>query len=932
MSIDELKLQDATVEPSEAEAARAADDAPLDPVFLTAAAFLATAAAAWTVGGLFAGVMPRIVALVAAAIGAAMPGLSPRTKRPVLWQSLTLPVIAIFALVLATVGGVSQDGLGQAVRDAIGGGGPSGEAIPFDAGWRLLIVLFIGMLGAAASAIAVSTGRARLAVLVPVPAMILATLVQPKGATLIAGIPAMALVLGALAAAYGVELSSEGASSGKFETRRLGRGVVAMAGVSLFLFGISQAGFLFPIPDRERVIPPQLPPVVPPAADRELFTVEAPHSGPWRLGVLDVYDGRAWRLPPYDPARFEPLGVGGTVPRARSSEETVDVTFNISGLSGPVLPSPANPSRVTAADATYDPRTQMLRIPGRKVEAGSSYTVTGPRAPTGKELSDAPTPSEAMAEFMAVPAPPAEVTALLADAPEAPLWDRLQFARTHYYRRVIASGSGQPTAVPPQRVGAMLTGKPASPYELTAAEALLARWVGVPSRIGYGFFEGDRKGRTFSVRPRHAATWLEVHFEGLGWVPVVGVPPRAQSSLDTNRDRNPRIQPTEQLALVLYVPVQLQSIRLLYVIARFWVLVSLPFIVFALLLWSFYPGALKMARSARRRRWARKAGDRARIAVAYAELRDVATDLNIGESTMTPFEFSAVVASDDELAELTWLVSRALWGDLQRDLRPEDVEAAETMARSVSKRLRRAQPGPTRLLAVSSRASLRDPYTREVPGIWVPKRRSRRRTLMRAVKRAARSLRRRLRIGVTMLALLSLIACGSGADLGRSDDPSLPARIVPEQIGDVAFRHEPAVEKRLAEAGEESLIEAARVHTFLQDGTVQGYLEVGAFRPGARATQREVRRGVINGIGGASFRLTRAGSLRLYVARAETRDFVLWFAPDGSYFELLVARRSFGDPVELLARILEFQGNRVGSIDGGRRTIAPADPRRGLPT
>src|SRR3546814_6278242 len=37
----------------------------------------------------------------------------------------------------------------------------------------------------------------------------------------------------------------------------------------------------------------------------------------------------------------------------------------------------------------------------------------------------------------------------------------------------------------------------------------------------------------------------------------------------------------------------------------------------------------------------------------------------------------ALVEKDAEHDELAWLVTRTLWGDLARDIRPDDVEAAE---------------------------------------------------------------------------------------------------------------------------------------------------------------------------------------------------------------------------------------------------------------
>ena len=54
----------------------------------------------------------------------------------------------------------------------------------------------------------------------------------------------------------------------------------------------------------------------------------------------------------------------------------------------------------------------------------------------------------------------------------------------HLLDRQVLDCDGQPVA----KVDDMLNGGEATPYQITAAEALLARWAGVPSRPG-GVFQ-----------------------------------------------------------------------------------------------------------------------------------------------------------------------------------------------------------------------------------------------------------------------------------------------------------------------------------------------------------------------------------------------------------------------------------------------------------
>ena len=56
------------------------------------------------------------------------------------------------------------------------------------------------------------------------------------------------------------------------------------------------------------------------------------------------------------------------------------------------------------------------------------------------------------------------------------------------------------------------------------------------------------------------------------------------------------------------------------------------------------------------------------MAVAYCELRDRMIDLALPGRGTTPLELVELVEEDEEHAELAWLVTRGLWGDLRSGL------------------------------------------------------------------------------------------------------------------------------------------------------------------------------------------------------------------------------------------------------------------------
>jgi hypothetical protein len=921
------------------------------------AALLAGASAGWMAAGVFGGGAARAVAVLGAAAGAFLVALSYRTPRPATVQYLALPAAVLVAGAVVVVDSGTSADLVRLVTDALFSGGIGQPPVPFDPGWRFLLTLLTMLLTSGAAAVAIGYARPNLAVALPVPLVFATALVQPAEVETVSTVVAFVLVIAGLAVAYGVELAASGVSSGRFELTRLLRGAGALAVLAVGLVVLANAAsFLLPEARDEQVVPPQRPPAAPPQPDRPLFAVETDRPLPWRLGVLDVYEDGAWKTPPFDPARFVELPASADdIPgETGSTEETVTVTFSTEEIGGRTLPTLAGPHEIVLESGSgaieFDPRTQTLRW-GERIPEGVTYRIVASTPPTTEELSSAPPPGPEMDPFLEVPAPPPAVRELLAGAPTTNHFERLQFVRQAFYERVLAAGAGEPVDVPPARVEEILDGQEATPYEITAAEALLARWAGVPSRLGFGYFGGEplEDGR-LEVRPKHGSTYLEVWFEGEGWTPIVGKPPRAKSSFtDAEKNEDPAVRPTDELALITYVPVRLESITLLFEVVRFYLLQLLPVALALVLAIAFYPGLLRLLRRVRRSRWARTHGPAGRIVVAYSELRDLAWDLNIGQQSDTPLEFVEALAPDDEHGELAWLVTRGLWGDLRRDLGEDDAALAEEMAASVARRLRGAQTLVTRILAVSSRASLREPWSDELPNAWWrPRLRERVRRIVRPARRALaqavgsldpRRLRRRPtgRAATTVLPFLvlalSLFGCAEPLDLRAAADPStLPDPAVPTSIDDIEFQREPTAETAFEEGGDAALVTTGQVWSVRRDDAIEASLQIAAVRPGLVGRADEVRRGILSSLGGGRFEPIRLGEERVYVLESVEQRMLLWFAPDGSYYELLVARKSFDDAVPLFEALLAFQrGADVAGLDDIRR-VEPPDPRRGFPT
>jgi len=453
--------------------------------------------------------------------------------------------------------------------------------------------------------------------------------------------------------------------------------------------------------------------------DRVLFSVESALSGPWRVGSLDVYDGKDWRLPAFSESRLADVPRDGVVNHDLSPG--VRATFTIAGLGGTVLPGLPNTVGVVAEGPklAYDNRSGALRVAQGQVQAGLKYTVAAAALPNVEDLRNITEPNPPdMARFTDVPAPPPAVADLLERAPKSSKWDEFDFLRTYVLSNVTATGTGTPKSVPPERIQDMLAGsKEGTPYEIVAAQAVLARWAGIPSRIGYGFDGGEAAENHLEVRPKNGASFPEVFFPKYGWLPVIGTPTKAKPTVGSDpatQRQDPNVLPSDDIQIGLFVPVLVPPKSPLPEEIRRTVLIAVPLALLLFLLYVTWPGVRKAWVRGRRRTAARAAGPRARIALAYAEWRDLGTDYGYRHDTDTPLMYLDRFVEDPEHTELAWLVTRSLWGDLQDSLTPELATMAEELSRAMRRRLGQAHPAPVRAIGVVSRLSLRHPYAPEL--------------------------------------------------------------------------------------------------------------------------------------------------------------------------------------------------------------------------
>ncbi len=700
-------------------------------------AALTTLGAAFLVGGMFTGFTARAYAGVGGLIGVILAVWAARaTKRETLIQAISLVGILLVGLVALVFGGGfgNLTNMSEVLGDAVSNARLTRPPVFFDTGWRAILPWTIGLVGYTAAWVGSIGRRPALGILIPIPVIAFSAIAQPPEAQVPAGIVAFATFTIALAVIYRADRGEGEGVSTSFEIKRAAKSSPYVVGGIVALVLLSQTGFLFPDPLYDPTQRAQLPQAVSleSVRDRVLFETQGDFTGPWRTGILSVYDGEAWRLPPYSESDFTPAPDSGLLGEVFNNPVPPDVraSVTVQGLEGVVLPLPARMHGIRAVDApqlVVDPLAETVRVDVGQVESGLRYDAVFSLLPTEDALrvaGDVRDP-EFFADWTDTGGrdAPDSVLELLAQAPRDNLWDRLDFMRKQLLDTVTATGQGLPTEVPPEKVDDMLAGtQEGTPYEIVAAQALIARWTGVPARIGYGFDGGKEVGSVREFRPLHGSAWLEVYFQDSGWFPVTGLPKKAKQSLgsdDTQRDAE--ILPSDDIAVQLFIPLRQTPSALFFKQAQKVVLLVLPILAFLGLIWLLWPVVYKARRTSRRRQWALGHGPAARIAVAYTELRDLATDLGVGDPYATPLQYVDRTVEDEEHRELAWLVTRTLWGDLRHRITDNEVYASEELSRALRRRIFEAQPFTIRGISFVSRLSLRDPYAPELLSPPVPK-------------------------------------------------------------------------------------------------------------------------------------------------------------------------------------------------------------------
>lgn len=255
----------------------------------------------------------------------------------------------------------------------------------------------------------------------------------------------------------------------------------------------------------------------------EVFQVQSDHPSYWRMVALDSFDG--------DTGTWEPVADAGAVIASDSQVPGVSgapggepstQTFTISSdLGYPWLAVPPDPLTVHVDhELTWHAASSSLEL-DEYPDAGETYSVTSTAAsPTAADLRAVGTADEADIDLKLPPIPStvAAKARLWTSGFDNPydkvmaIWQHLAHGDFHYRVDVPYEDDAQSLAD-------FLVKKQGFCQQFASLMAVMLRELDIPARVAFGFNQGTPLGDgVYSIRTRNLHSWVEVPFQGYGWL------------------------------------------------------------------------------------------------------------------------------------------------------------------------------------------------------------------------------------------------------------------------------------------------------------------------------------------------------------------------------------------------------------------------------
>lgn len=239
--------------------------------------------------------------------------------------------------------------------------------------------------------------------------------------------------------------------------------------------------------------------------------IESPEPSRWRLGGYDRYTGDGWARD----GEPEPLSAGGSDSRYEIQVETLRPFRSLATVWRPTS---------AAVDGEVSVTDQGGFVVGEPLEPNETYTTStsGPPSRSAARTATGVAPADIQDRYTQLPSTTPnrltektdEITAG-ADTPyEAAVTVERWLQENKEYS--LDAGHDRGNDVATEFVFEMDAGY--CQYFATAMTAML-RTQDIPTRYVTGYTPGERVGEnTYLVRGKNAHAWVEVYFEGVGWV------------------------------------------------------------------------------------------------------------------------------------------------------------------------------------------------------------------------------------------------------------------------------------------------------------------------------------------------------------------------------------------------------------------------------
>ena len=320
-----------------------------------------------------------------------------------------------------------------------------------------------------------------------------------------------------------------GASTGKSTVGRLASGVAAVLLALVMVMVAPVAGGMVsgqPDDPRQYVEPPELTdrdlnPLIrisgwTQTPEQELLHTSLDEEGWLRLAVLTDYDGVTWQTG--DDYR----NAGSVLPGDDPGAGPFDQSVTVAELDGKLLPAADDPRTVTGLPVAIDDESRTLLTPDGLSE-GDTYQVTSQLPDIDHEQLTDSIPDQSSLDLLNTPAAAPEVLLTLAeyiretyDTPAARAEGLAEFLSTRFaFDEDAPSGHAYPNLEFFLQAHPEHGGQRGTSEQFAATYAIVARLLGLPSRVVVGFHAPAGDG---VVTAGDALAWPEVKFTDLGWM------------------------------------------------------------------------------------------------------------------------------------------------------------------------------------------------------------------------------------------------------------------------------------------------------------------------------------------------------------------------------------------------------------------------------